>query len=186
MSRKVLGVLKSIVDPMTYVQVIRILHFYNYAHVQPRRRLTLGAGATIAPNVSLRNGERIEIGDGSKIGERACLWAGDGGGRITIGKNCRFGPEVFVTASDYGMLPDQGIAEQPRNEADIVIGDDVWLGARVFVGAGVTIGSGSVVSANSVVTRDLAAGRRSRSGSRPASCGAARTIAERPQLKDVS
>ncbi len=180
-----LGVVKSMLDPMTYVQVFRILHFYNYAHVRPRRRLTLGAGATIAPNVSLRNGERIEIGAGSKIGERACIWAGDGSGRITIGKNCRFGPEVFVTASDYGLMPDQEIAEQARNEADIVIGDDVWLGTRVFVGAGVTIGSGCVVSANSVVTRDLPPGVVA--VGIPARVVRRREdYAERPQLKDVS
>ena len=63
-----------------------------------------------------------------------------------------------MTASDYGRLPGQNIAEQARDERDITIGDDVWLGARVFVGTGVTIGDGCVVSANSVVTRDLPAG----------------------------
>jgi acetyltransferase-like isoleucine patch superfamily enzyme len=185
--RKMLGVLRSIVDPMTWAQIVRILHFYNYSHVRPRRHVTLGAGATLAPNVSLRNGERIEIGAGSKIGEHAFLWAGDGSGRITIGENCRFGPGVFVTASDYGMLPDMGIAEQPRNERDIVIGDDVWLGARVFVGAGVTIGDGAVVSANSVVTRDLPAGVIA--VGIPARVVRRRedvAEAERPQLKDVS
>jgi acetyltransferase-like isoleucine patch superfamily enzyme len=154
-ARNVVGVLRSLIDPMTYVQVIRILHFYNYAHVKPRRRLTMGPGAAIAPNVSLRNAERIFIGSGTKVGERAYLWAGDTQGRITIGKDCKFGPEVFVTASDYGLQPDQGMFEQPRNERDIVIGDGVWLGARVFVGAGVTVGDGCVVSAGSVVTRDL-------------------------------
>ena len=152
---KILGVLRSLFDPMTYAQIVRLLHFYNYSHVRPRRRLTMGPRATIAPNVSLRNGERITIGEGSKIGERAYLWAGDTNGRITIGKHCRLGPEVFVTASDYGLAPDQRFSEQPRNERDIVIGDDVWLGARVFVGAGVTIGDGCVVSAGSVVTKDL-------------------------------
>jgi acetyltransferase-like isoleucine patch superfamily enzyme len=154
-AKKVLGVFRSLLDPMTYAQMVRILHYYNYSHVRPRRHVTLGQGATLAPNVSLRNGERIVIGAGSKIGERAYLWAGDTSGRITIGENCRFGPEVFLTASDYGLMPDQGIAEQPRNERDIVIGDDVWLGARVFVGAGVTIGDGCVVSAGSVVSKDL-------------------------------
>ena len=92
------------------------------------------------------------------MGERAYLWAGDSIGRITIGENCRLGPEVFVTASDYGRMPGQHIAEQARDERDITIGDDVWLGARVFVGTGVTIGDGCVVSADSVVTRDLPAG----------------------------
>lgn len=153
--KRMLGVVRSIVDPMAWFQLVRLLHFYRYSHVVPRRRLTLGPGATIAPNVSLRNGERIVIGAGSKVGERAYLWGGDTVGRITIGENCRLGPEVFVTASDYGRMPDQHIVDQPRDERDIVIGNDVWLGARVFVGTGVTIGDGCVVSAGSVVTRDL-------------------------------
>jgi acetyltransferase-like isoleucine patch superfamily enzyme len=149
------GVLSTVLDPMTYFQVVRLLHYYSYSHVRPRRRLTLGAGATLAPNVSLRNGERISIGARTQIGERVYLWAGDESGRITIGEHCRFGPEVFVTASDYGLLPDQPIAYQERQERDVVIGDDVWLGARAFIGAGVTIGSGCVVSAGSVVTKSL-------------------------------
>jgi acetyltransferase-like isoleucine patch superfamily enzyme len=153
--KKVLGVVRSLLHPMTWVQVVRLLHFYGYSHVIPRSRLTLGPGATIAPNVSLRNGERIVIGAGSKVGERAYLWAGNTVGRITIGERCRLGPEVFVTASDYGRMPDRHFLDQPRDERDIVIGNDVWLGARVFVGTGVTIGDGCVVSAGSVVTRDL-------------------------------
>jgi acetyltransferase-like isoleucine patch superfamily enzyme len=158
MARQTKGVLRSFLDPLTYFQLIRLLHYYNYSHVRPRKKVTLGPGATLAPNVSLRNGERISIGAGSKVGERAYVWAGDSHGRVTIGESCRLGPEVFVTASDYGLLPDQKIAEQERNERDVVIGNDVWLGARVFVGAGVTIGDGCVVSAGSVVTRDLPAG----------------------------
>jgi acetyltransferase-like isoleucine patch superfamily enzyme len=79
-------------------------------------------------------------------------------GRITIGEDCRFGPEVFVTASDYGLAPDAKITEQERNERDVVIGNDVWLGARVFVNAGVTVGDGSVVSAGSVVSKSLPPG----------------------------
>lgn len=157
-SRSWSGALRSFVDPMTYFQAVRLLHYYSYSHVRPRRRLTLGEGATIAPNVSLRNGERISVGRGSKVGERAYIWAGDASGRITIGEDCRLGPEVFVTASDYGLSPDEKIAEQERNERDVVIGNDVWLGARVFVGAGVTIGDGSVVSAGSVVTKSLPPG----------------------------
>lgn len=46
---------------------------------------------------------------------------------------------------------------QPKDEKDVVIGDDVWLGAQVLVMPGVTIGDGCVVGAGSVVTRDLPA-----------------------------
>lgn len=157
-SRKLLRALGSFVDPRTYFQIVRLLHFYNYTHVRPRAEVTLGPGATLAPNVSLRNGSRITIGARSKVGEHAFLWAGDGHGRITIGTDCRLGPGVFVTASDYGLLPDQNIATQARNERDIVIGNDVWLGANVFVAAGVEIGDGCVVSAGSTVTKSLPAG----------------------------
>jgi acetyltransferase-like isoleucine patch superfamily enzyme len=153
--KRITRLVVSLLDPGTYVQVVRVLHFYGYSHVRPRRRVTMGDGATMAPNVSLRNGERIVVGARTKVGERAYLWAGDTHGRITIGEDCRLGPEVFVTASDYGMLPDEKIAYQARNERDIVIGNDVWLGARVFVAAGVEIGAGCVVSANSAVTRSL-------------------------------
>jgi acetyltransferase-like isoleucine patch superfamily enzyme len=145
----------TVLDPGTYLHPIRLLHFYGYSHVRPRRKVTMGESATMAPNVSLRNGERIFVGARTKVGERAYLWAGDGSGAIHIGEDCRIGPEVFITASDYGLRPDEPIAYQERNERDVTIGNDVWLGARVFVGAGVTIGDGCVVSANSVVTRDL-------------------------------
>jgi acetyltransferase-like isoleucine patch superfamily enzyme len=148
----------TVFDPGTYLHPLRLLHFYGYSHVRPRRKVTLGVGATIAPNVSIRNGERIAIGAGTKVGERAYLWGGDDSGEIRIGEQCRIGPEVFITASDYGLLPDQPIALQERNERDVTIGNDVWLGARVFVGAGVTLGDGCVVSAGSVITRSLPPG----------------------------
>lgn len=155
---KVSRVLGTVLDPGTYLHPFRLLHFYGYSHVRPRRKMTLGPGARIAPNISIRNGERVAVGARSHVGERAYLWAGDSQGRVTIGTDCRIGPEVFITASDYGLRPDERIADQERNERDVVIGDDVWLGARVFVGAGVEIGDGSVVSAGSVVTRSLPAG----------------------------
>jgi len=184
-ARRLLGALRSLIDPRTYFQIVRLLHFYGYSHVQPRRRVTLGRGARLAPNVSLRNGERIQVGEGTRIGERVYLWAGDSTGKITIGKNCRFAPEVFVTASDYGMAADRLITEQPRRERDVTVGDDVWLGARVFVGAGVTIGTGCVVSAGSVVTRSLppysiAAGFPARVVRRR------EDVTELPQVEDVA
>jgi acetyltransferase-like isoleucine patch superfamily enzyme len=152
------GILTTIVDPMTYFQIGRLLHYYGYSHVRPRRKVTLGEGAKLAPNVSIRNGERIVIGKGTIVGERAYLWAGDESGRITVGDDCLFGPEVFVTAADYSLAPGQKIIEQQRNERHVEIGSDVWLGARVFVGAGITIGDGCVVAAGSVVSKSLPPG----------------------------
>src|ERR671918_752737 len=93
------GVLASFLDPLTYFQVVRLLHYYSYTHVRPRRRVTMGPGATLAPNVSLRNGERISIGARSKVGERAYLWAGDVSGRVTIGEGCLVSAGSVVSKS---------------------------------------------------------------------------------------
>jgi acetyltransferase-like isoleucine patch superfamily enzyme len=108
----------------------------------------------MAPNVSLRNGERIEIGAHCNIGTRCSLWAGERA-RIVIGDHALFGPEVFITAANYRSARGTPIKEQPRDEADVVIGEDVWLGARVIVLPGVTIGAGCIVGAGSVVTKSL-------------------------------
>lgn len=150
-----MGATLSVLDPRAYFHLIKIVHYYNYTHVQPRRRIRLGSTSRMAPNVSLRNGERITIGQGCHIGERSYLWAGDYNGRIVIGDNVSVGPEVFLTASDYQFQADQPFREQPKNERDIVIGNDVWLGTRVTVTAGVTIGNGCIIGAGTVVTRDI-------------------------------
>jgi acetyltransferase-like isoleucine patch superfamily enzyme len=142
-------------DLRSYLHVFRLLHFYGYSHVQERRKLTIGAGTGFAPNVSIRNGERISIGRGCHIGERSFLWAGDSTGHIRIGDTVSLAPEVFITTSDYAFERGRTFRDQPKTERDVMIGDDVWLGVRVVVTAGVTIGDGCIVGAGAVVTRDL-------------------------------
>lgn len=148
----------SLLDPRALLHPLRLIHYYNYTHVQPRRRLTLGAKVFIAPNVSFANGERIALGDGVQVGARCMLWAGEETGRITVGPNSTFGPDCLITASDYGTRAGTPVVEQPKIDRDVTIGTDVWLGAKVIVTAGVTIGDGTIVGAGSVVTRDLPPG----------------------------
>ncbi len=155
---KVGGALRSLVNPRTYVQAFRLLHFASYSHVQQVRLLTRGENVSFAPNVSFRNGERITIGAGSHIGEHSIIWAGNTTGRITFGQKCLLAPHVTITASNYGTAPGEFIMDQPKIEEDIVIGSDVWLGANTVVLAGVTIGDGAIVAAGAVVTKDVAAG----------------------------
>jgi acetyltransferase-like isoleucine patch superfamily enzyme len=147
---------RNVVDPRSWMHLLRMLHYYSYTHVQQRAKLELGPGAGIAPNVSFRNGERITIGAGSNIGERCSLWAGDHSGRISIGAGVMLAPQVFITASNYQFAGATPITELPRADKDVTIGDDVWLGAGVVVVAGVTVGNGCVVGAGSVVTHSLA------------------------------
>jgi acetyltransferase-like isoleucine patch superfamily enzyme len=150
--------LGSILDPRPYLHFFRLVHYWNYSHVTPRRKARIGPGVALAPNVSFRNGERIEIGARSHIGENCALWAGDKEGRILIGEDALFGPDVYVTASNYRYEPGTPVMRQPRIEQDVIIGADVWLGAGVVVLPGVTVGDGCVLAAGCVVTRDLPPG----------------------------
>jgi acetyltransferase-like isoleucine patch superfamily enzyme len=148
----------SLVDPRAWFHLFRLIHYYNYSHVRPRRLADIGPGVRMAPNVSLRNGERIKIGAYSHIGGYCSIWAGDAVGRITLGRHALLGPEVFITASNYQTELGTPVMNQPRLERDVVVGDDVWLGARVMVVPGVEIGDGCIIGASSVVTRSIPAG----------------------------
>jgi acetyltransferase-like isoleucine patch superfamily enzyme len=146
---------RSMLDPMTWLHSLRILHYYNYSHVREKRKITMGTDQVFGPNVSIANGERITLGNRCHVGERVCLWAGDGTGRLTLGDDVMIGPGTFVTASDYGLEEGTPPAFQPKNERDVVIGNGVWIGANAVITAGVTIGDGCIIGAGSVVTRDL-------------------------------
>lgn len=149
---------RSLVDPGVLVHPFRLIHYYGYTHVKPRRRLVLGRDVRIAPNVSFAHAERIELGDQVQVGARCSLWAGRTQSRIRVGARTTFGPECFVTAADYGLAAGRRITDQEMVERDITIGADCWIGARAIVTAGVTIGDGAVIGAGSVVTRDIPAG----------------------------
>ncbi|MFC8682191.1 acyltransferase [Microbacterium ureisolvens] len=131
------------------------MHLASYSHVQEVRRIRRGEGVKISPSATFRNGERITIGSHSHIGENDMIWAGNTSGRITLGDYCLLAPNVTITASNYGVVQGTPIMHQPKQEKDVVLGDDVWLGANVVVLPGVTIGDGAVVAAGAVVTKDL-------------------------------
>ena len=152
-----LGAIGQILDPRLLVHLAKVARFYSYAHIEPRRRITAGPGLRMSPTASLRNGERIVLGRDVHVGERCYLWAGDSSGRIVLGDKVLLAPEVFITASNYGVAQGVPVMDQPKREADVVVGSDVWLGARVVVLPGVTIGDGAVVGAGSVVSRSLPA-----------------------------
>ncbi len=156
--QRALAAAGRLLDPRTWLHVLRLLNFVAYSHVRQRSRLSAGPGLRLSPTASLRNAERITLGREVHVGERCCLWAGDSDGRIRLGDNALLAPEVFITASNYRTTWGTPVMYQPKRERDVDVGADVWLGARVVVAAGVSIGDGAVVGAGSVVTRDIPAG----------------------------
>ena len=75
-------------------------------------------------------------------------------GKITIGNNVLFGPNVGIYTAGHPIHPES------RNSAfeygiSIAIGDNVWIGGSCCVLPGVKIGNNVVIGAGSVVTKDI-------------------------------
>lgn len=120
------------------------------------RKLSIGPGAAISPNAVFSNPERISAGKGLRLGSRCTLWAGHSAARIVIGDNVLFGPEVMVTAASYRYNDGSPVTDQLMDEADVIIGNDVWLGTRAVLLPGSRIGDGAIIAAHSVVKGEVA------------------------------
>jgi len=157
--RRFVRLVWSVIDPRAWAHLVKLVNYYNYTHVQPMRKITLGpfeGTGGIAPNVSIANPERITIGARAAIGANCHLWAGHGaGGRIVIGDDVLMGPEVMISASGYRYNDGAPVTLQPMEEAEIVIGNDVWLGTRAIVLPGARIGDGCVIGAGAVVRGEI-------------------------------
>lgn len=75
-------------------------------------------------------------------------------GKIVIGDNVLFGPNVSLYTAGHPIHPES------RNSGyeygiPITIGDNVWIGGSCVVLPGVTIGNNVVIGAGSVVTKDI-------------------------------
>jgi len=75
-------------------------------------------------------------------------------GRVTIGDNVFFAPNVSVYTAGHPVHP---VSRNSGYEygLPVTIGSDCWIGGNTVICPGVTIGSGVVIGAGSVVTKDI-------------------------------
>lgn len=155
--QRFLRLVGSILDPRALAHAARIVGHYNTTHVQPLRRAKKGQGLRISPTASFANGQNIVLGERVHVGANTSIWAGPGHGRIVLGDDVLLGPNIMMTAANYRFNDGAPVTDQAMDEADIVLGRDVWVGAGAVILPGVTIGEGAIIGAASVVTRDVPA-----------------------------
>lgn len=86
-------------------------------------------------------------------------------GRIYIGDNVMFGPNVSLMATSHPLIAEErtamkypdGRVSGSEYAEEIHIGNNVWIACNVVVCGGVRIGNNAVIGAGSVVTRDVPA-----------------------------
>lgn len=149
--QRYLRFLLSVLDPRAWLHLLRMVNHYNHTHVQPLRRLNRGRNVRISPDASFAHPDRIWLGDRVRLGARVTLWAGPSTGRIVIGDDCLFGPDVLVTAAGYRFDAGHPVTAQPMDEATVTLGRDVWVGAGAILLPGATVGDGCIIGAGAVV-----------------------------------
>jgi acetyltransferase-like isoleucine patch superfamily enzyme/SAM-dependent methyltransferase len=128
--------------------------YYIHEQVAWRREIKAEEGIRIHATASIRYARNVQVGRNSHINHNCCVWAGQQS-KVILGTDVLMGPGVCLFAANHGTGKGQAMMWQPRTEADIVIGNDVWLGAHSVVTAGTRIADGVIVAAGAVVTKDV-------------------------------
>jgi acetyltransferase-like isoleucine patch superfamily enzyme len=80
--------------------------------------------------------------------------------KIIIGANTMIAPNVVIFDSDFHALwPPENRVTNPafENDADVIIGKNVWIGSGCIIKKGVAIGENTVIAAGSIVTKNIPA-----------------------------
>lgn len=112
-------------------------YFSSYGHLEARRSTA-----------------RISIGNKTHINNAFTAIAEHT--LISIGGNCRIGPNTTILDSDFhGLTLSTRSISKPEMAKPVIIEDDVFIGANVLILKGTRIGQGSVIAAGSVVVGNI-------------------------------
>lgn len=104
--------------------------------------------ATIHYGAEIRSHEKLVLGKGTIVGDKALLDARNG---LTIGKNVNISSNVSI----YTEQHDHRDPMFACKGGPVKLEDRVWIGPNVIILPNVTIGEGAVVAAGAVVTKSV-------------------------------
>jgi len=136
-----------------FINVTRNCEFYGISNIQIGKNVSFGKGCQLFAQGA--SGEEIIIKDNVAFNTNVMVNA-DIGGKIIIGSNALFAPNVVLRTSGHIYSnPQKLIKEQGHKSGVIEIGDDVWIGANAVVIGNIKIGMGAIVGAGAVVTKNV-------------------------------
>ncbi len=99
--------------------------------------------------------EVLKIGKNCKIGDQVHITASES---VVIGDDCLFASNIFISDTDHGGKNDSPVTppdNRPLVTTPVSIGNCVWLGEGVAVLPGSKIGSGCIIGAHAVVKGEI-------------------------------
>lgn len=153
---------KAWLDGLSEERMEAKLKIYEYNMYRPDKKEEM---KTLIKSILGKTGQEIHIeqpfhcdyGTNIEVGENFysnynCIMLDVG--KITIGKNVMFAPNVSIYTAGHPVHPDS------RNSGyeygiPVTIGDNVWVGGSVVINPSVTIGNNVVIGSGSVVTKDI-------------------------------
>ncbi len=153
---------KAWLDGLSEERMEAKLKIYEYNMCRPDKKEEM---KTLIKSILGKTGQEIHIeqpfhcdyGTNIEVGENFysnynCIMLDVG--KITIGKNVMFAPNVSIYTAGHPIHPDS------RNSGyeygiPVTIGDNVWVGGSVVINPGVNIGNNVVIGSGSVVTKDI-------------------------------
>ena len=128
-----------------YITIGTHTRIYPYSRIECFDRIS---GETYSPQLSI--GNNVLMGRNTTI---LCV------NKVTIGDDCMFASNCFVSDENHGMDPSSGVRyeKQKLTTKPVVLGRNVWVGEKAIILPGVTVGDNAIIGAGSVVTKDVPA-----------------------------
>ena len=139
--------------------------------------------AKVAESCRFEGRAKLNSATEIKEGTAICGLEIVGSGRVTIGRYCRFAPEVLILTQNHDYDNGECIPYGRKNiEKNVEISDFVWIGQRVVILPGAKIGEGAIIQAGSVVHGEIPP--MAIAGGNPAKVFANRNVEHFHELKE--